>query len=246
MYGTMVVIYCIVALVICVVFGIVTANLAKKKGYSYGAFFAVGFFLCLIGLIIVLVIEDKNKKVPESEAANSLLKYKQLMDEGVITEEEFNDKKSELLKSNAKEEPPVRKSSPSVANGEQQEKNGLRIASIALAAIAGFVNIMSLFSLINLGIQNGDFFYLVFQLNLFNLLSNVICIAAAVICIFSVLKRSKQLAIMAIALSALAVLLALACIANLANAYGVPFMSYVTTLLYPILLVAASALAMKY
>lgn len=243
MYGTTMIIYGVIAFIVCIVFGAVTANLAKKKGYSYGAFFAVGFFLCVIGLIIVLVIEDKNKNASESEAADSLLRYKLLMDEGVITEEEFNNKKSALLKNDAKEERSIGEPPSVVANN--RKRNGLQIASIALAATAGTVSLMGVFFLIDSGIQDGDFFFFVFQLTLLNLLSYVVCIVAAVVCIFSAYKRLKQLAIIAVALSALAVLLALVDVASLINVYGVTVMTYISTLLYPILLVVSSALAMK-
>ena len=242
MYGTTIIIYGVIAIIVCIVFGAVTANLAKKKGYSYGAFFAVGFFLCVIGLIIVLVIEDKNKNASESEAADSLLRYKLLMDEGVITEEEFNNKKSALLKNDAKEERSIGEPPSVVANN--RKRSGLQIASIALAATAGTVSLMGVFSLIDLWIQDGDFFF-VFQRTLLNLLSYVVCIVAAVVCIFSAYKRLKQLAIIAVALSALAVLLALGDVADLINVYGVTVMTYISTLLYPILLVVSSALAMK-
>ena len=242
MYGTTIIIYGVIAIIVCIVFGAVTANLAKEKGYSYGAFFAVGFFLCVIGLIIVLVIEDKNKNASESEAADSLLRYKLLMDEGVITEEEFNNKKSALLKNDAKEERSIGEPPSVVANN--RKRNGLQIASIALAATAGTVSLMGVFSLIDLWIQDGDFFF-VFQRTLLNLLSYVVCIVAAVVCIFSAYKRLKQLAIIAVALSALAVLLALGDVADLINVYGVTVMTYISTLLYPILLVVSSALAMK-
>lgn len=56
----------------------------------------MGFFLGVIGLIIALVLPDRNAPARES-AADSLMKYKQLLDQGAITQEEFERKKRELL-----------------------------------------------------------------------------------------------------------------------------------------------------
>lgn len=42
----------------------IPANIAKKKGYSYGGFWALGFFFFLIGLIVALCLDPK----PGSEA----------------------------------------------------------------------------------------------------------------------------------------------------------------------------------
>ena len=39
----------------------IPANIAKKKGYSYGGFWAFGFFLFIPALIVALVIEDKTQ-----------------------------------------------------------------------------------------------------------------------------------------------------------------------------------------
>lgn len=37
----------------------IPANIAKKKGYSYGGFWALGFFFFLIGLIVALCLDPK-------------------------------------------------------------------------------------------------------------------------------------------------------------------------------------------
>jgi len=42
----------------------IPAHIAKKKGYSYGGFWALGFFFFLIGLIVALCLDPK----PGSEA----------------------------------------------------------------------------------------------------------------------------------------------------------------------------------
>ena len=64
----------------------------NKKGYETYVGLLLGIFLALIGLIIVLCLPDK-----KAEATGQLLKYKQLLDQGVITQEEFDIKKMELM-----------------------------------------------------------------------------------------------------------------------------------------------------
>ena len=39
----------------------IPATIARKKGYSYGGFWAFGFFLFIPALIVALVIEDKTQ-----------------------------------------------------------------------------------------------------------------------------------------------------------------------------------------
>jgi len=38
----------------------IPANIARKKGYSYGGFWALGFFFFIVGLIVALCLTDKN------------------------------------------------------------------------------------------------------------------------------------------------------------------------------------------
>jgi uncharacterized iron-regulated membrane protein len=40
----------------------ISANMARKKGHSYGGFWALGFFTGIIGIIVAAVIEDKTKQ----------------------------------------------------------------------------------------------------------------------------------------------------------------------------------------
>lgn len=78
-----------------VIFGCIAQNFGKKKGYGEGICFAAGFALGIIGLIIVLLLPDKNADAQSK--LDDLLKYKQLFDSGAITQEEFEAKKKELL-----------------------------------------------------------------------------------------------------------------------------------------------------
>ena len=80
---------------------------AYIKGHSAATWEFIGFLLGLLALIIVLCLHDysKDKKdTPivqtvnsDSDTADALIKYKNLLDEGVLTQEEFDKKKAELL-----------------------------------------------------------------------------------------------------------------------------------------------------
>lgn len=89
--------YIIFLLVIIFVILPIPARIASKKGYSYIGFLVFAIFFYPIALIVSLLIDDKNSYKSESDKADALIKYKQLLDEGVITKEEFERKKSEYL-----------------------------------------------------------------------------------------------------------------------------------------------------
>lgn len=83
-------------LLIVIVYGVacavVSGNMVEKKGYSKGAFMALGFIAGIIGVIVAAVLPDKR-----GGNADALLKYKELLDKGIITQEEFDMKKNELM-----------------------------------------------------------------------------------------------------------------------------------------------------
>ena len=79
----------IVAIIACAV---ATGKVADKKGYGYNAFALLGLVLPLIGLVIAIALPDKSV-----QSAVDLVNYKKLLDDGVITQEEFDGKKRELL-----------------------------------------------------------------------------------------------------------------------------------------------------
>lgn len=105
---------CIVSLIIAAGLGFIPANIAKKKGYSFGLWWFYGWMLFIVAIIHVSLIPDKNAQqtpihsassipycppsVSGQSAADELKKYKELNDQGVITEEEFQAKKEQLLK----------------------------------------------------------------------------------------------------------------------------------------------------
>ena len=90
----------LIGIAIPALFGIPCMNLAKKKGYSPGGFFALGFFFPLIGVIVILCLSDKNAQQNAAAlqgAPQTLMQYKQLLDQGIITPEEFEAKKQQLM-----------------------------------------------------------------------------------------------------------------------------------------------------
>lgn len=88
--------YLAIGLIVSIACCLACQAIAKSKGYSMPLFGVLGLLLGLIGLIIAAVMPSKVEK--SASNADSLMKYKQLLDQGAITQEEFNRKKSELLK----------------------------------------------------------------------------------------------------------------------------------------------------
>lgn len=85
----------IVALGVLFIFGYFAQKSGKKKGYNPAGCFLAGFFFHILGLVVILLLPDKNEG--KSNNVNDLLEYKKLLDAGVITQEEFDAKKKELL-----------------------------------------------------------------------------------------------------------------------------------------------------
>ena len=107
----MVFVYIFVAIIQGLICGFVAQVVSENKGYEDGFFW--GFLLGIIGIIVVACKPDNNssyasallsketeeKDKSEKELLNvqKLKSYKDLLDSGVITQEEFDKKKSELL-----------------------------------------------------------------------------------------------------------------------------------------------------
>jgi uncharacterized membrane protein len=106
--------YYVIVLAIAACLGLIPANIAKNKGYSFGLWWFYGWMLFIVAIIHVQFIPDKNAQQnniiassnntynPSSNSgqsvADELKKYKDLLDQGVITEDEFQSKKEQLLK----------------------------------------------------------------------------------------------------------------------------------------------------
>lgn len=104
----------VLILVIAAGLGFIPASIAKNKGYSFGLWWFYGWMLFIVAIIHVSLIPNKNaQQAPVNptpytpyappvnsgqSAADELRKYKELMDQGIITEEEFRLKKEQLLK----------------------------------------------------------------------------------------------------------------------------------------------------
>jgi len=90
-----------VGLLITIGCAMLAGNIAEKKGYSFAAFAVFGVFLSVIALIVAAVLPDKNTQpqlmASESAKAQAIADYKKLLDDGTITQEEFDAKKHELL-----------------------------------------------------------------------------------------------------------------------------------------------------
>ena len=101
---------CIESLVIAAGVGFIPATIAKNKGYNFGIWWLYGWMLFIVAIIHVNLIPDKTALhfpsnvqtyIPPNagrSAADELKKYKELKNQGVITEEEFQAKKDELMK----------------------------------------------------------------------------------------------------------------------------------------------------
>ena len=89
----------IISLVIAAGLGLIPANIAKKKGHSFGLWWFYGWMLFIVAIIHVQFIPDKNapQTNPRVGNADELKKYKQLYDEGTLTREEYEEKKKQLL-----------------------------------------------------------------------------------------------------------------------------------------------------
>ena len=126
--------FLILTLVIGAVLGLIPANIAKNKGYSFGLWWFYGWMLFIVAIIHVQFIPDKNApqypvaqpnpagyqpypvaqpnpagyqpataaaqpgSVAKPSVVDELKQYKELLDKGILTEEEFNSKKEQLLK----------------------------------------------------------------------------------------------------------------------------------------------------
>lgn len=93
----------IIALVIAAGLGFIPANIAKNKGYdNFWLWWFYGWMLFIVALIHACVMKDKNAPVNAPvvspiSSADELKGYKELLDAGAITQEEFDAKKKQLL-----------------------------------------------------------------------------------------------------------------------------------------------------
>lgn len=109
--------YFVMVLTFAAILGVIPASIAKQKGYSFGEWWIYGWLLFIVAIIHVQFIPDKNasaaaniedkskenkespniKQISTQDPVEELKTYKELLDEGVITEKEFEAKKKQLL-----------------------------------------------------------------------------------------------------------------------------------------------------
>ena len=85
---------------IAVLLGLIPATIAKNKGYRFGPWLLYGSLLFLIAFIHSLILKNlntSNQITTHTSGADELKKYKDLLDNGVISQEEFDAKKKQLL-----------------------------------------------------------------------------------------------------------------------------------------------------
>lgn len=94
-----------IALVRGLIFGIIVMHIMQSKGYD-PLWFLCGFYLGVIGLIIALCKPSLKKKhqgnnvtivEPALDNADLIRKYAELYRDGLLTKEEYEKKKDELL-----------------------------------------------------------------------------------------------------------------------------------------------------
>ena len=102
----------IIGLTVAAGLAFIPASIAKKKGYSFGLWWLYGWLLFIVAIIHVAIIPNKNvaqpadvqrkmpslSSAPNRSAADELKKYKELLESGAITEEEYAVIKEQLLK----------------------------------------------------------------------------------------------------------------------------------------------------
>ena len=100
--------YLFFTLCIAALLGLIPANIAKEKGYSFGLWWFYGWMLFIVAIIHVTLLPDMNQQSNRSHtiaytpsslssAADELSKYKKMLDEGAITPEAYEHTKKQIL-----------------------------------------------------------------------------------------------------------------------------------------------------
>lgn len=96
----------LLTLIIAAGLGLIPGYIAKSKGHNFGLWWFYGWMLFIVAIIHVQFIEDYSKTDETANkiginfsgsVADELSKYKRLLDDGAITEEEYANKKNQLL-----------------------------------------------------------------------------------------------------------------------------------------------------
>ena len=103
--------YPVLTLMIAAGLAFIPANIAKQKGHSFGLWWVYGWLLFIVAIIHVQFIEDYSAQTPggrtmgvrpqlqksPSDVSAELRSLKELLDSGIITQENFDRKKRQLL-----------------------------------------------------------------------------------------------------------------------------------------------------
>ncbi|KAA0698291.1 SHOCT domain-containing protein [Neorhizobium sp. P12A] len=91
--------YFILWIIIGCICAAICSNMARSRGRGSGLWAVLGFFLGLLAILILAVMGNTNERLTVSSASRGeeIAKLKQLHDEGVLTEDEFEQEKRQLL-----------------------------------------------------------------------------------------------------------------------------------------------------
>lgn len=98
----------LVLLLIKLVLSCIPANIAQKKGYGFAGFYILGLLSFFIALIVSLCLYDRQQQLFEiknainslatpASTADELEKYSKLLEQGAISQEEFDSVKKRII-----------------------------------------------------------------------------------------------------------------------------------------------------
>lgn len=93
----------IVILLVCCVLGLTPAFIAGNKGERFFPWWVYGIFLFPVAMLHALCIKEKRGKTCDKKSvltAEILIKYEELWERGILTEEEFQQIKKQILEEN--------------------------------------------------------------------------------------------------------------------------------------------------
>ena len=93
----------LITLIVAAGLGLIPAKIAESKGYDFKLWWLYGWLIFIVALIHAALLPNKNEQRRYTEHqmfsanADELLKYKKLLEEGAITQDEYDAKKKQLL-----------------------------------------------------------------------------------------------------------------------------------------------------
>ncbi len=93
----------IVILLVCCVLGLTPAFIAGNKGERFFPWWVYGTFLFPVAMLHAICIKEKRGKTCDKKSvltAEILIKYEELWERGILTEEEFQQIKKQILEEN--------------------------------------------------------------------------------------------------------------------------------------------------